>query len=86
MAVVGGGIIGMEYASMFAALNINVTLIDKRSRLLEFVDPEIVEELIHQMRNHHVTFRLGEAVERLELTDGAPQRVVMTLASGKRIV
>lgn len=86
MAVVGGGIIGIEYASMFAALNTNVTLIDKRTRLLEFVDSEIVEELIHQMRNHHVTFRLGEAVERLELTDGAPQRVVMTLESGKRIV
>jgi len=86
MAVVGGGIVGIEYASMFAALNINVTLIDKRTRLLQFVDSEIIEELIHQMRNRHVTFRLGEAVERLELTDGTPQRVVLTLESGKRIV
>lgn len=86
LAVVGGGIIGIEYASMFAALNINVTVIDKRTRLLEFLDSEIVEELIHQMRNRHVTFRLGEAVERLELTDGTPQHVILTLESGKRVV
>lgn len=86
MAVVGGGVIGLEYASMFAALNINVTLIDKRTRLLEFLDSEIAEELMHQMRNRHVTFRLGELVERVELTDGTPQRVVLTLESGKRVV
>jgi len=86
MAVVGGGIIGIEYASMFAALDINVTVIDKRTRLLEFLDSEIVEELIHQMRNRHVTFRLGEAVEQLEVTDGIPHRVVLTLESGKRVV
>lgn len=86
MVVVGCGIIGLEYASMFAALNITVTVIDKRTRLLEFLDSEIVEELIHQMRNRHVTFRLGEAVEHLELTDGTPQHVILTLESGKRVV
>jgi len=86
MAVVGGGIIGVEYASMFAALDINVTVIDKRTRLLEFLDSEIVEELIHQMRNRHVTFRLGEAVEHLEVIDGIPRHVVLTLESGKRVV
>ncbi len=86
MVVVGGGIIGVEYASMFAALDIDVTVIDKRTRLLEFLDSEIVEELIHQMRNRHVTFRLGEAVEHLEVTDGIPRRVVLTLESGKRVV
>jgi len=86
IAVVGGGIIGVEYGSMFAALDINVTIIDKRTRLLEFLDSEIVEELMHQMRNRHVTFRLGEAVERLEVTDTSPRRVVLTLESGKRVV
>ena len=86
MAVVGAGIIGIEYASMFAALDINVTVIDKRTRLLEFLDSEIVEELIHQMRNRHVTFRLGEAVERVEVIDGTPRRVVLTLESGKRVI
>jgi NAD(P) transhydrogenase len=86
MVVIGGGIIGIEYASMLAALKINVTLIDKRTRLLEFLDSEIVEELMHQMRNRNVTFRLGEAVERLELTGDEPRRAVITLESGKRLV
>lgn len=86
LAVVGGGIIGVEYASMFAALDISVTVIDKRTRLLAFLDSEIVEELMHQMRNRHVTFRLGEAVERLEVTETVPRRAVLTLESGKRVV
>lgn len=86
MVIVGGGIIGIEYASMLAALKINVTLVDKRTRLLEFLDAEIVEELIHQMRNRNVTFRLGEAVAKLELTDGEPHRAILTLESGKRIM
>jgi NAD(P) transhydrogenase len=86
MAVVGGGVIGMEYASMFAALGVAVTLVDKRERPLEFLDGEIVDELIHQMRERNVTFRLGEAVERIEIS-AAPKRVgVMLLESGKRIV
>lgn len=86
LAVVGGGIIGIEYASMFAALKVNVTLVDQRTRLLDFLDSEIVEELMHQMRNRNVTFRLGEAVERLEHTDGSPRHAILTLESGKRIV
>ena len=86
IVVVGGVIIGFEYASMLAALQLNVTLVDKRSRLLEFLDSEIVEELMHQMRNRNVTFRLGEAVERLELTSDQPPRAVTLLESGKRIV
>ena len=86
MVIVGGGVIGIEYASMLAALKINVTLVDKRTRLLEFLDTEIVEELLHQMRNRNVTFRLGEAVAKLELTDDEPHRAVLTLESGKRIM
>lgn len=86
MVVIGGGIIGVEYASMLAALKINVTLVDKRTQLLEFLDSEIVEELMHQMRNQNVTFRLGEAVGKLELTDDEPRRAILTLESGKRIM
>ena len=84
--MVGGGIIGIEYASMFAALELEVILVDKRERLLEFLDWEIVEELIHQMRNRRVTFRLGEAVERIEIAEGPPRQAVILLESGKRIV
>ena len=86
MVVIGAGVIGIEYASMFAALGTEVTVIDQRERPMEFLDHEIVDELIHQMRNHNVIFRLKETVERLDRSPGPPQRVVIQLESGKRHV
>jgi NAD(P) transhydrogenase len=86
MAVVGGGVIGMEYASMFAALGVAVTLVEKRDRPLDFADHEIVDELIHQMRKRNVTFRFGEAVERIEISEGPTRAGILLLESGKRIV
>ncbi len=85
-AVVGAGVIGIEYASMFAALGTDVTVVDKRERPLEFLDGELVDELLHQMRNAGVTFRLGEAVERLEVVERPSRCVVIFLESGKRLV
>jgi NAD(P) transhydrogenase len=62
LTVVGAGVVGIEYASMFAALGATeVTLVDRRERPLEFLDAEIVDELMHQMRKRNVTFRCGEA-------------------------
>ena len=66
LAVVGAGVIGLEYASMFAALGVRVTLIDKRTRLLPFVDSEIVDALVYHLRQNRVTLRLGEEVKSLE--------------------
>ena len=86
LAVVGGGVIGLEYASMFGALGIQVTLIDRRTRLLEFLDNEITDELVHQMRQHGVTFRLGEAVERLAVVEDRQRLGLIRLESGKHIV
>jgi NAD(P) transhydrogenase len=86
MAIVGGSVIGIEYASMFATLGVPVTVVEKRHRPLEFLDHEIVEELIHQMRHRNVTFRLGEAVESIEVPDGPTRRAIMHLESGKRLV
>ena len=85
-AVIGAGVIGMEYASMFAALGIDVTVVDKRRHPLEFLDGELVDELLHQMRNMGVTFLLGEAVERLEIVERPSRHVVINLESGKRLV
>ncbi len=62
---------------MFAALEIDVTVLDKRKRPLEFADEEIVKELMDQMRNCEVTFCLGETVERLEIFGGTPRQVVI---------
>lgn len=86
LIVVGGGIIGIEYASMFAALQIEVIVVDKREQLLEFLDRESVEELMHQMRRQRVTFRLGEAVEHVDVMPGAVPQAVVHLKSGKSIV
>ena len=84
--VIGCGVIGIEYASMFAALGIKVTVIDGRDRPLEFLDREIVDELIHQLRDRLVTFRLGEAVASIEQRDGPPLQALVRLESGKRLV
>jgi NAD(P) transhydrogenase len=87
LAVVGAGVIGIEYASMFAALGVEVIVIDGRDRPLEFLDSEIVDELMHQMRKRNVVFRLGETVESVEpQSNGPTPRAVLNLASGKRVV
>src|SRR6204780_447703 len=66
MIVVGGGVIGVEYTCMFAALGVRVTLIERRPRLLEFADAEMVEALCYHLRDRRVTLRLNEEVESVE--------------------
>jgi NAD(P) transhydrogenase len=82
LIVVGGGVIGVEYTCMFAALGVRVILIEKRPRLLEFADAEIVEALSYHLRDHRVTMRLNEEVESVEDT---PTGVVANLMSKKKI-
>jgi NAD(P) transhydrogenase len=83
MIVVGGGVIGVEYTSMFATLGVRVILVEKRPRLLEFADTEMVEALTYHLRDHRVTLRLNEEVESVEETpDG---KVVANLESKKKI-
>ena len=84
MTVVGAGVVGAEYASIFAALGVKITLVDQRERLLEFVDAEIIEFLKYQMRDMNCIFRLGEEVDSVEI-DGAGHAVAV-LKSGKKIV
>jgi NAD(P) transhydrogenase len=82
LVVVGGGIIGTEYASFYAALGTKVTVVDKRRRILEFCDDEIIEGLQHHLRDLGLTFRLGEEVTAVESLD---EGALVVLASGKRI-
>jgi NAD(P) transhydrogenase len=82
IVVVGAGIIGIEYASMFAALGTKVTVVEKRHRLLDFVDSQIAEGLQYHLRDLGVMFRFGEAVTAVERHDGATMSL---LESGKRI-
>ncbi len=85
LCVVGGGVIGIEYASIFAALGVRVTVIDMRSTLLGFVDEEVIGALTYHLRQQRVTVRLGERVESLQI-DLETGKVITQLASGKRII
>ena len=84
LAIIGGGVIGCEYACIFASLGVKVTLIEKKSRLLPFADEEIVNNLIYWMRHSGITLRLSEEV--VKITVEAKDRVVTTLKSSKQAV
>lgn len=84
LTVVGGGVIGTEYGSMFAALGVHVTIIETRKRLLGFVDEEIIECFQYQLRGMGVTLRLGEEVASCKTREDG--QVVTQLKSGKVIV
>ncbi len=83
MVVVGAGIIGVEYATMFAALGLEVVLVDKRPQVLEMVDRELVDALTYQARAMGVTLRLGEEVDRLD--SASESHAVLVMKSGKRM-
>src|SRR5579871_2822076 len=82
MVVAGAGVIGIEYASMFAALGTKVTVVEQRDRMLEFCDVEVVEALKYHLRDLAVTFRFGETVSSVE---ARPEGAIATLLSGKKI-
>jgi NAD(P) transhydrogenase len=82
MVVVGAGVIGIEYASMFAALGTKVTVVEQRERMLDFCDIEVVEALKYHLRDLAVTFRFCESVSAVERH---PEAAIALLASGKRI-
>ncbi len=84
LVIVGAGIIGLEYACMFAALGVKVTLLDQRPILLDFADREIVESLCFQLRQLGTVLRLGEKVVSVGL-DEARDRVFAKLESGKNV-
>jgi NAD(P) transhydrogenase len=82
MVVVGAGVIGIEYASMFAALGTRVTVVETRDKMLEFCDSEVIEALKFHLRDLSVSFRFGETVQSVEANEHG---TVTSLASGKRI-
>jgi NAD(P) transhydrogenase len=81
LIVVGAGIVGLEYASMFAAMGIEVTVIDQRTNILGFVDHEIIDRLKYSLVEEHTVFRLGETIRSVEKERS--DLVKVTLESGK---
>ncbi len=82
LVVIGAGVIGIEFSSMFAALGTKVTVVDGRPEMLEFCDAEIIDGLRYHLRDRGVTFRFGEVVTQVVQQDGG---TLTTLGSGKQI-
>jgi NAD(P) transhydrogenase len=81
--IIGTGVIGTEYACMFAAMGVDVRLLDRRTELFRFVDTEISEALTYHMRNERVTFYLGKDFEKVEVDDEG--KVITTLENQRQI-
>jgi NAD(P) transhydrogenase len=84
MTVIGAGVIGVEYATIFSALDTRITLIDGRNTILDFVDSDIVDSFRHDLQDRGIALRLGEEVERVERQ--ADGRAVTRMKSGRRVV
>jgi len=83
LTVVGAGVIGLEYATIFSAMDVPVTLVEPREQFLEFIDREIIEEFVHELRKRGMQMRLGVTVDAVELD--AQGWAVSTLSDGRRI-
>ncbi|MBB6304641.1 Si-specific NAD(P)(+) transhydrogenase [Rhizobium leucaenae] len=83
MVVIGAGVIGIEYATIFSALDTQVTLIDPKSTMLDFIDKEIVEDFIYQLRDRNMKLLLGQKAEKVIRQDG---KVELLLDNGRHIV
>ena len=82
LIVVGAGVIGVEYATMFSALDVKVTLIEPRETFLDFIDKTLIQEFIHEIRENGVDLRLGSAVAKIEDCDS---HVEVALENGRHV-
>ncbi|UWQ79607.1 Si-specific NAD(P)(+) transhydrogenase [Leisingera sp. S132] len=82
LVVIGAGVIGVEYATMFSALDVRVTLIEPRETFLDFIDKTLIQDFTHQIRENGVDLRLGSAVESIE---DAGEHIEVTLDNGRHV-
>src|SRR4051812_46144103 len=83
LAVIGAGVIGVEYATIFSALDVAVTLIEPRPTFLDFIDKELIDEFMHELRDRNVALRLGSKVNSIE--ESANGHIVTRLADGRNV-
>jgi NAD(P) transhydrogenase len=83
LAVIGAGVIGVEYATIFSALDVAVTLIEPRPTFLDFIDKELIDEFMHELRDRNVALRLGSAVNAIERSESG--RIVTRLSDGRHV-
>jgi NAD(P) transhydrogenase len=95
LTVIGAGVIGVEYATIFSALDVQVTLVEPRGSFLDFIDKELIEEFTHELRDRNVSLRLGSRVEEIrfdqrgfpvsQLSDGRTVATEMLLFAAGRV-
>ncbi|MCB1351599.1 MAG: Si-specific NAD(P)(+) transhydrogenase [Rhodobacteraceae bacterium] len=83
MTVIGAGVIGVEYATIFSALDVHVTLVEPRMSMFDFLDRELVEDFTYQLRDRGMVLRFGAEVERVERL--GPGNCEVHLKGGRRI-
>lgn len=83
MLIIGAGVIGTEYACMFATMGVDVRLLDRRTELFRFVDPEVCEALTYHMRNERITLYLGKDFR--EIRGDSDGKVITTLTNNRQI-
>ncbi|MBB3134091.1 NAD(P) transhydrogenase [Rhizobium pisi] len=83
MVVIGAGVIGIEYATIFSALDTAVTVIDPKATMLDFIDKEIIEDFTYQLRDRNMKLLLGQKADKVETLDNG--KVELTLDSGRRL-
>ncbi|WP_428332326.1 Si-specific NAD(P)(+) transhydrogenase [Novosphingobium sp.] len=83
LIVIGAGVIGVEYATIFSALDVAVTLVEPRETFLDFIDRELIDEFVHELRDRNVGLRLGSAVAEIAITGG---RAHCRLENGRSVV
>ncbi|MGO7586355.1 Si-specific NAD(P)(+) transhydrogenase [Rhizobium ruizarguesonis] len=83
MVVIGAGVIGIEYATIFSALDTAVTVIDPKATMLDFIDKEIIEDFTYQLRDRNMKLLLGQKADKVERLENG--KVELTLDSGRRL-
>jgi NAD(P) transhydrogenase len=82
LTVIGAGVIGVEYATIFSALDVSVSLVEPRASFLDFIDQELIQDFIHQLRDRGMTIRLGSKIDRIEFENDRP---VTVLENGRQV-
>lgn len=77
ITVVGGGVIGLEYATIFSTLEIPVTVVEARERILEFIDRDIVANFVHQLTERGISLRLGRTIDKISLDDDNHPNIIL---------
>ena len=83
LAVIGAGVIGVEYATIFSALDVAVTLIEPRNSFLDFIDKELIGEFMHELRDRNVALRLGSKVDAIRIAESG--HIVTDLSAGRHV-